>query len=579
LGARKLLKKIMSGIIVALLSISIFILVFDMQPIKASGTIYIRADGSVDPPEAQISTIDNVTYSFIGDLNDCIVVERDNIIVDGKGYFMEGAGSGTAIDLSYRSNVTIKGILIVNFAHGIVIYYSLNNRIVDNYIECISFAIRLECSSNNNITKNEFFESLYGVMLYNSSSNDISGNKIDSNGKYGIQLSNSSKNEMHGNTMTRCRNGIYFDNSSDNNLISANCIEYGNGIYFHLSSDNTISGNNITSWWGSYSYDGIKLVESPNNTISENNLITKEWECIKLFQSSNNNTISRNDIIAQQGVCIMLSSSSGNTIVQNNMREGHYGMCFYSSSSNMIYRNSFLDNTWSQALDNGDNTWDTGFPSGGNFWSDYNGSDLYNGPSQNQTGSDGIGDTPYAIDGCMRADNYPLMNPWMSPNISVTNIRTSKTIVGEGFDICINVSITNHGNKIECFDVEVYANMTSISSQNLILTNGASLSTTFTWNTTSWVKGNYTINAYVPTISGEVNIAGNQYIDGWVFVTIPGDVDGDKEVYIYDFVRITCIYWSQVGNSEYKANSDINGDGIIDIYDLTVCTSHYGQSW
>jgi hypothetical protein len=34
----------------------------------------------------------------------------------------------------------------------------------------------------------------------------------------------------------------------------------------------------------------------------------------------------------------------------------------------------------------------------------------------NQTGSDGIGDTPYLIDGNNR-DNYPLMNPWTPPAI------------------------------------------------------------------------------------------------------------------------------------------------------------------
>jgi hypothetical protein len=52
--------------------------------------------------------------------------------------------------------------------------------------------------------------------------------------------------------------------------------------------------------------------------------------------------------------------------------------------------------------------WDNGYPSGGNYWSDYTGTDLYSGPYQNETGSDGIGDTSYDIDVNNR-DNYPLM--------------------------------------------------------------------------------------------------------------------------------------------------------------------------
>jgi len=57
------------------------------------------------------------------------------------------------------------------------------------------------------------------------------------------------------------------------------------------------------------------------------------------------------------------------------------------------------------------NVWDDSYPSGGNYWSNYAGTDLYSGPYQNITGSDGIGDTPYIIDANNR-DNYPLMQPY-----------------------------------------------------------------------------------------------------------------------------------------------------------------------
>jgi hypothetical protein len=37
---------------------------FTTKPVKASGTIYTRPDGSIDPPDAPISSIDNVTYTL-----------------------------------------------------------------------------------------------------------------------------------------------------------------------------------------------------------------------------------------------------------------------------------------------------------------------------------------------------------------------------------------------------------------------------------------------------------------------------------------------------------------------------------
>ena len=58
--------------------------------------------------------------------------------------------------------------------------------------------------------------------------------------------------------------------------------------------------------------------------------------------------------------------------------------------------------------------WNSGYPIGGNYWSHLNVTDIYSGPYQNESGSDGIGDTPYVIDGSNQ-DNYPLMNLYWNP--------------------------------------------------------------------------------------------------------------------------------------------------------------------
>jgi hypothetical protein len=66
------------------------------------------------------------------------------------------------------------------------------------------------------------------------------------------------------------------------------------------------------------------------------------------------------------------------------------------------------------------NAWDGGYSSGGNYWSEYDGSDLYSGPYQNETGYDWIGDSPYII-GQNNIDRYPLMNPFV-PETEETRI-------------------------------------------------------------------------------------------------------------------------------------------------------------
>jgi hypothetical protein len=56
------------------------------------------------------------------------------------------------------------------------------------------------------------------------------------------------------------------------------------------------------------------------------------------------------------------------------------------------------------------NIWDDGYPSGGNFWSNHAVVDVKSGLYQNETGGDGIIDTPYVID-TNNKDRYPLAAP------------------------------------------------------------------------------------------------------------------------------------------------------------------------
>lgn len=81
-----------------------------IQPAKGwTGTVYIRADGSIDPPDAPVKTYDNVTYTLTDDIASSvngIVVERDNIVINGAGRMVQGSNSGIGIDLSNRRNVS-----------------------------------------------------------------------------------------------------------------------------------------------------------------------------------------------------------------------------------------------------------------------------------------------------------------------------------------------------------------------------------------------------------------------------------------------------------------------------------------
>jgi len=86
---------------------------------------------------------------------------------------------------------------------------------------------------------------------------------------------------------------------------------------------------------------------------------------------------------------------------------------FVRGSGNRICHNNFHSNTHQVDSAASTNVWDDGYPSGGNYWSDYAGIDLHNGVYQNETDSDWIGDSSFAIDQ-NNTDRYPLMHPFAS---------------------------------------------------------------------------------------------------------------------------------------------------------------------
>ena len=325
--------KLIVGMVLTLLLTGMLSFTITIQQVKASGTIYIKADGSVDPTTANITTADNVTYTFTDNINDSIVVEKDYIVVDGAGYTLQGTGSEIGIYLLLRSNVTIKNMEIKNFWAGIQLSFASNNTI-----------------SGNNITANDY----YGIYMTYASHNTISGNNITEPRSVVIPVPY----------------GIFLEENSGSNIIFGNNIigSYLNGIWSEGSSNNIISGNTI--------------------------------------------------------------------------KDNLNGMWLSGGSNNRIYHNNFIYTRWSFLLST--NTLDAGYPLGGNYLYDYNGTDLFSGLFQNETGSDGIGDTPNVVDGS--SDNYPLMG--MFSEFNVTSEYHVQTICNSsisdfqynGTAICFNVT-------------------------------------------------------------------------------------------------------------------------------------------
>lgn len=253
-----MLRRTVSRVILFILVVGMLELGSKIQAVRATGTIYIKADGSIDPLIAPISTVDNITYTLTGDISDSIVVERDNIIVDGAGYTVQGSDipNSKGMSLSGRSNVTIRKMTIKAFDTCILIDSSSNCSVSGNNITAGTFyGIHLISSSNNSISKNHITNGLNGIFLHSSSNNNISGNNITRSSRGGIELNSCSENSISENNIANNQEGILIYNliyySSNNSILHNNFVDNDVQVYSFRSKDlwdNGCEGN----YWSEY---------------------------------------------------------------------------------------------------------------------------------------------------------------------------------------------------------------------------------------------------------------------------------------------------------------------------------------
>jgi hypothetical protein len=168
-----------------------------------------------------------------------------------------------------------------------------------------------------------------------------------------------------------------------------------------------------------------------------------------------------------------------------------------------------------------------------------------------------------------------ITSPYEAHDVAVIDVKPWKTVVGQGYTVKINVTVTNEGDFIETFALTAYADFAlppgdeiTIGTQtvgNLLV--GETRTVTYIWDTTGVKKGNYKISAVADTVLGETHIADNTFIDGRVLVTYVGDFNGDFGVDYLDDRIFGWAYSTYGQTGEYDPRCDLNEDGKIDYLD------------
>jgi len=422
--------------------------VVNAQQVKSqeSAFISILSDGSVSSSTnatVPIQQNGNV-YTFTGDLVvTSFVVQRSDITIDGAGFTLSGEGTN-GIDLSSMSGVTIKNFqLIAGFSYGIHLMESSDITLTGNTITGNGRGILLSNSIRNTISGNIITDNQIGIEFIWSPDNVFRDNSLDNQynfAVYGDERSDFINDVDVSNTINDKK--VYYLVNKNNLIITpethpdvgflalVGCTNItvhnielsnnGQGLVMAFTTGSTISQNTIIN-----NYNGILLFSSSGNIIASNQ-ITDSHRGIQFSNASNSNSVTAN-VVSNNTNGLFLFDSSQNAISRNNITDSNTGIGFRASPNNRILSNFFVNNkehVYDYYMSNSsiapsNNLWAI-YPLGGNYWNEYTGVDLKSGSNQDQTGSDGLGDTPYIIY-ANNEDKYPLLPYGSPPGISIVS--------------------------------------------------------------------------------------------------------------------------------------------------------------
>jgi len=355
--------------------------------------------------------------------------------------------------------------------------------------------------------------------------------------------------------------GVYLFNSHWCN-ISYNIVRDGlTSIVLYNSSNNLIGHNDIFDY-SSNGWGICLLFNSDNNTIRGNEMTTPFGGFGIGVHFCFNNKVEHNRLKTPGGYGILIDQGSDNVVDSNIAESNEYGIVLWYGRRNRVYHNNFI-NSPCDVVEADENFWDNGAE--GNYWSDYNGTDL---------DGDGIGDTYLPWQG---VDYHPLMVPWgplktffvdVNGTTHTVMILSNSTIASFDFNQSLkHVSFNSTGPPGEVGFCNVTIPKALLYGHLLVSVDDRLTDFSLSENEThSCLYFTYTYSTR--------NIRIVEY------APIPGDINYDGRVDLYDIVVVATAYGARPGDAEWNPDADIAPPwGKIDLYDAVTILYHYGKTY
>ncbi|MCG2725367.1 MAG: right-handed parallel beta-helix repeat-containing protein [Elusimicrobia bacterium] len=325
-------------------------------------TVYIRPDGSIDPPTAPITShISGTYFELTDDLNEPLVIQRDNISFNGDGHSIIGAGQALGVDISGRSGVSVWYLTVKGFYAGIRFSKSKNcNLRYSSIIANTSIGVMESGGDNNlyqgNIVKNQVRSAYQMSFSYAKNivakENNIAGEDRWIYSGRGIDLYKTDKSVFTRNKISHTGDSVFLSKSYGNEISFST---FTDNVFMHIYWGENIIKNNLFEWnWVGISlasqYDPYYLSEPGNggiNIIEENIIRYSQFAGIT---SGGQNALIRNNVLNSNYRGIELRpgviSTGSNTIINNNFGGNTAGIMFYGAEGEIISKNNFAENDY-----------------------------------------------------------------------------------------------------------------------------------------------------------------------------------------------------------------------------------------
>ena len=371
--------------------------------------------------------------------------------------------SSYGIEALYSFNSTVNGNIITNssLADGVYIEYADFLNVNNNNIVNTSGAVEIEYSNGISVAHNTLSFSKYGVYIYSYASNNVnvSNNVLRNMTSEGIEVftDTGANYSVNNNYISNSNDPICVKYDIQNLKIDGNriynttstaiCADYASSLTisgnfvsgFNKSSincgidvehainavviDNTVLGNATNkptfgicacgisqgSVYGNYvsnSTYGYEVCDSGNITVFNNVGTNNSYGIYSRYNSQF--TYYGNRIIDSEYSFYSYYDSIGAVFENTFSNTSKYMVYILGSYHIQFYHNNFLNGTSMRTYikDASGLSWNLSLPVGGNYWSSYNG-----------TGNDGIGSTPYVVNGS-NIDFLPLTSKWSAYSIT-----------------------------------------------------------------------------------------------------------------------------------------------------------------